>query len=275
MPAFSPCIGTRAQVDARPVCDGQFLIAADTGEAFIDFNGVRVQLCGQGGSGVQPQETGWCSALTDWIVVNSSILVSDSVKGGGPGAGIFNAPDIRLLQETAAFLTSYPVVNGLIRATASEDDEEETTELNTPDLLLPQTDDVFTTRYAVVEGRLLVSGSVPGGGPGNGILATPAVVLNVPDNSLATTYTVVSGRLLVSESVQGGGPGNGVANAPSVAFVHEDNSLKTTYTVVNGRLLISDSVPGGGPGEGVLNAPAVEFPVFTDELETSYSVTEA
>ena len=43
MPAFRPCIGTRAQVDATPVRDGQMLVAADTGEAFVDFGGVRVR----------------------------------------------------------------------------------------------------------------------------------------------------------------------------------------------------------------------------------------
>jgi hypothetical protein len=43
MPAFTPCIGTWAQVDARPVRDGQMLVAADTGEVFIDFNGSYVE----------------------------------------------------------------------------------------------------------------------------------------------------------------------------------------------------------------------------------------
>ena len=88
MPAFTPCIGTRAQVDARPVRDGQMLVAADTGEVFIDFNGVRIRVTGSSGGGETPHgdDDDDDSLLTGWAVVNAALLVSDSVQGGGPGA---------------------------------------------------------------------------------------------------------------------------------------------------------------------------------------------
>ena len=156
MPAFTPCIGTRAQVDARPVRDGQMLVAIDTGEVFIDFNGVRVRVSGQSGGGETPHgdDDDDDSLLTGWAVVNAALLVSDSVQGGGPGAGV----------------------------------------LNTPSVLLPPADDVILTAYAVATAALLLSDSVSGGGPGDGVLNTPAVLLPDIDNELATAYSTTEGR---------------------------------------------------------------------------------
>jgi hypothetical protein len=114
MPAFRPCIGTRAQIDARPVRDGQFLVATDTGEAFIDFGGVRIRISGSsgGGGGQQPGDGDGDdedSLLTSWTVVNAALLMSESVPGGGPGAGVLNAPAVVLEQADEALLTAYAV----------------------------------------------------------------------------------------------------------------------------------------------------------------------
>jgi len=156
MPAFTPCIGTRAQVDARPVRDGQMLVAIDTGEVFIDFNGVRVKVSGQSGGGETPHgdDDDDDSLLTGWAIVNAALLVSDSVQGGGPGAGI----------------------------------------LNTPSVLPPDIADILLTAYAVATASLLLSDSVSGGGPGDGVLNTPAVLLPDIDNELATAYSTTEGR---------------------------------------------------------------------------------
>ena len=111
MPAFRPCIGTRAQVDATPVRDGQLLVAADTGEVFIDFNGVRVRLSG-GGSGESPpsnDEDEEDSLLTAWTVASASLLMSDSVSGGGPGAGILDTPAVLLPETDNDLLTDYSI----------------------------------------------------------------------------------------------------------------------------------------------------------------------
>lgn len=156
MPAFTPCIGTRAQVDARPVRDGQLLVAADTGEVFIDFNGVRIRVSGStGGGGETPHgdDDDDDSLLTGWAVVNAALLVSDSVHGGGPGAGIANAPSVAL-----------PVVDG-----------------------------VLLTAWTVATASLLLSDTVSGGGPGDGVLNTPAVLLPDIDNELATAYSITEG----------------------------------------------------------------------------------
>jgi len=115
MPAFAPCIGTRAQVDARPVRDGQLLVAADTGEVFIDFNGVRIRLSGQSGGGGEPphgDDEDEDSLLTGWTVVSAALLVSDSVQGGGPGAGILDTPSVLLPAFDDTLLTDYSITEG-------------------------------------------------------------------------------------------------------------------------------------------------------------------
>lgn len=112
MPAFSPCIGTRAQIDARPVRDGQFLVATDTGEAFIDFGGVRIRISGSsgGGGGQQPGDgDDEDSLLTSWTVVNAALLMSESVPGGGPGAGVLNAPSVQLAAVDDDLTTGYSI----------------------------------------------------------------------------------------------------------------------------------------------------------------------
>ena len=112
MPAFRPCIGTRAQVDATPVRDGQMLVAIDTGEVFIDFNGVRVRVSGQSGGGETPHgdDDDDDSLLTGWAVVNAALLVSDSVQGGGPGAGVTGAPSVALENDNGELATLYSIV---------------------------------------------------------------------------------------------------------------------------------------------------------------------
>lgn len=114
MPAFRPCIGTRAQIDARPVRDGQFLVATDTGEAFIDFGGVRIRISGSsgGGGGQQPGDGDGDdedSLLTSWTVVNAALLMSESVPGGGPGAGVLNAPYVQLAAVDDDLTTGYSI----------------------------------------------------------------------------------------------------------------------------------------------------------------------
>jgi len=155
MPAFRPCIGTRAQIDARPVRDGQFLVATDTGEAFIDFGGVRIRISGSsvGGGGQQPGDGDGDdedSLLTSWTVVNAALLMSESVPGGGPGAGVLNAPAV----------------------------------------VLEQADEALLTAYAVASASLLLSESVPGGGPGGGVLNAPSVQLAAIDDDLTTGYSI-------------------------------------------------------------------------------------
>ena len=114
MPAFTPCIGTRAQVDARPVRDGQLLVAADTGEVFIDFNGVRIRVSGSSGGGETPHgdDGDDDSLLRGWAVVNAVLLVSDSVQGGGPGAGVLNTPSVLLPDIDDILLTAYSTTEG-------------------------------------------------------------------------------------------------------------------------------------------------------------------
>ena len=114
MPAFRPCIGTRAQIDARPVRDGQFLVATDTGEAFIDFGGVRIRISGSsgGGGGQQPGDGDGDdedSLLTSWTVVNAALLMSESVPGGGPGGGVLNAPSVQLAAVDDDLTTGYSI----------------------------------------------------------------------------------------------------------------------------------------------------------------------
>ncbi len=111
MPAFTPCIGTRAQVDARPVRDGQLLVAADTGEVFIDFNGVRVRLSGSAGGGGEtpPDDDDDDSLLTAWTVASAALMMSDSVSGGGPGAGILDTPAVLLPATDNDLLTDYSI----------------------------------------------------------------------------------------------------------------------------------------------------------------------
>ena len=112
MPAFRPCIGTRAQIDARPVRDGQFLVATDTGEAFIDFGGVRIRISGSsgGGGGQQPGDgDDEDSLLTSWTVVNAALMMSESVPGGGPGAGVLNAPSVQLAAVDDDLTTGYSI----------------------------------------------------------------------------------------------------------------------------------------------------------------------
>ena len=111
MPAFRPCIGTRAQVDSTPVRDGQMLVAADTGEVFIDYNGVRVRLSGSTGGGGEtpPDDDDDDSLLTAWTVASAALLMSDSVSGGGPGAGILNTPAVLLYDIDNDLATDYSI----------------------------------------------------------------------------------------------------------------------------------------------------------------------
>ena len=114
MPAFRPCIGTRAQVDATPVRDGQMLVAADTGEAFVDFGGVRVRLSGPSGDGgaAQPEDDDGDGLLTGWAVASAALLMSDSVPGGGPGDGVLNTPAVLLPDFDNELLTAYSITEG-------------------------------------------------------------------------------------------------------------------------------------------------------------------
>jgi hypothetical protein len=96
------------------VRDGQLLVAADTGEVFIDFNGVRIRVSGSSGGGEQPHgdDDDDDSLLTGWAVVNAALLVSDSVQGGGPGAGVQNTPSVLLPDIDDILLTAYSTTEG-------------------------------------------------------------------------------------------------------------------------------------------------------------------
>ena len=107
MPVFRPCIGTRAQVDARPVVNGQFLVATDTGEAFIDFNGVRIRISGSSGGSASDEDED--SLLTAFSIVNAAISMSESVSGGGPGSGLLNVPTVLLEIPDDDLTTSYSI----------------------------------------------------------------------------------------------------------------------------------------------------------------------
>ena len=102
-------------MDARPGRDGQLLVAADTGEVFIDFNGARIRVSGStGGGGETPHgdDDDDDSLLTGWAVVNAVLLVSDSVQGGGPGAGVLNTPSVLLPDIDDILLTAYSTTEG-------------------------------------------------------------------------------------------------------------------------------------------------------------------
>lgn len=152
MPVFLPCSGTRAQIDARPVADGQFLVATDTGEAFVDIGGRRICISGSsgqpGGSGDGDDDDP--NLFTLWPVASASLRMSDSVAGGGPGAGVTDTPG---------------------RPFGTEWDE----------LLLD---------FAVANALLLFSGSVPGGGPGDGVHGTPGAELPEIEGTLSTSYSI-------------------------------------------------------------------------------------
>ena len=107
MPAFQPCAGTRAQIDAAPVANGQFLVATDTGEAFIDFNNVRIRISGTSGGGGGDEDDD--SLATLWSVVNAAVAMSDSVPGGGPGGGVLNAPVVTLEMTDEELATLYSI----------------------------------------------------------------------------------------------------------------------------------------------------------------------
>ena len=113
MPAFQPCAGTRAQIDATPVANGRFLVATDTGEAFIDFNNVRIRISGTsgGGGGDEPPQGDEDddSLATLWSVVNAAVAMSDSVPGGGPGGGVLNAPVVTLEMTDEELATLYSI----------------------------------------------------------------------------------------------------------------------------------------------------------------------
>lgn len=117
MSAFQPCIGTRAQIDARPVVDGQFLIACDTGEAFIDHNGVRIKIAGGGSSSGGETSSGDEDEdsffLTSFSVVNPAVAMSESVSGGGPGNGVLNAPEVLFDHFDDDLMTSYSIMEGI------------------------------------------------------------------------------------------------------------------------------------------------------------------
>lgn len=157
MPVFQPLAGTRAQIDARPVADGQFLVATDTGEVFVDLGGRRIAVAGSSGSGSSsgPSLDGSgdddddSPFFTSWPIAFASIRMSDSVSGGGPGAGVTDTPG-----------------------------------------LLFDADDAPGLDFAVANAFLLVSGSVPGGGPGNGILGAPGAAIPEIEDSLGTSYSI-------------------------------------------------------------------------------------
>jgi len=89
------------------------LVAADTGEVFIDFNGVRIRVTGSSGGGETPHgDDDDDSLLTGWAVVNAALLVSDSVPGGGPGDGVLNTPAVLLPDFDNELLTAYSITEG-------------------------------------------------------------------------------------------------------------------------------------------------------------------
>lgn len=152
MPAFQPCFGTRAQIDARPVVNGQFLVATDTGEMFLDIGGQRIALSSDSSSSsgsTDDDDSG--SLLTSWSIAPSVVRMSPSVPSGGSGSGVINTPTVLLL-------SSFP--------------------------------DTLTT-YAVASCTILPSASVSGGGAGNGVLNTPTLTLHCPDDDLTTSYSIV------------------------------------------------------------------------------------
>jgi len=152
MPVFQPCAGTRAQIDARPVSDGQFLVATDTGEAFVDIGGRRICISGSSGTsgGTGGDDDDDPSLFTLWPIACASLRMSDSVSGGGPGAGVLNMPSVRLGIGDGNLFTAFSVTNA----------------------------------------DLIVSDSVPGGGPGDGVTGTPfADIPDIPGN-LDTSYSI-------------------------------------------------------------------------------------
>ena len=152
MPVFRPCIGTRAQIDATLVVNGQFLIASDTGESFLDVNGRRVQLSGgtsSGGGSADDDDVD--SLFTFWPTVNAAVCMSESVSGGGPGSGILNVPTV----------------------------------------LLEMMDENLVTDQAVISPLISTSESVSGGGPGAGLTNMPAILLETIEDDLATCYSIM------------------------------------------------------------------------------------
>jgi len=104
MPGFTPCVAYRAQIDGGNIRNGQLIIAVDTGEIFFDYNGRRIALL-QGEGGVVSEESG----ITAFSTVNSALLRSPSVSGGGYGSGLLNAPPVNLPAAVNAD-TAYPIV---------------------------------------------------------------------------------------------------------------------------------------------------------------------
>ena len=62
--------------------------------------------------------------------------------------------------------------------------------LNAPAVVLEQADETLLTAYAVASASLLLSESVPGGGPGGGVLNAPSVQLAAVDDDLTTGYSI-------------------------------------------------------------------------------------
>lgn len=93
MPVFQPCAGTRAQIDASPLRNGQLAIATDTGEMFLDYNGTRIALSATGSGGTVAVEE---SSVTGFAVASTLVLASTSVSGGGPAGGVDHAPGVSL-----------------------------------------------------------------------------------------------------------------------------------------------------------------------------------
>ncbi len=109
--AFKPYAGTRAQIDAKAVADGQFLVATDTGEAFVDFNGTRIRISGSSGDGGEtPGDDDDDSLATFYSIVNADVRMSASVSGGGPGDGVLNVPEVLLEMTDEDLTTLYSIV---------------------------------------------------------------------------------------------------------------------------------------------------------------------
>lgn len=109
MATFRPCYGTKAQIDSTPIVNGQFLVTTDTGEAFVDINGVRVKISGSSSGGGGSEEPAEEHFLTDWVVAFMAVAMSESVSGGGPGAGITNTPPVSFTDFSDDFTTSYSI----------------------------------------------------------------------------------------------------------------------------------------------------------------------
>lgn len=107
MAVFLPRTATRLMIDSSPVLDGQLIIAVDTGEIFLDYNGRRIALL-QGSSEAAGEDE---SISTDYAVVNSTLLQSASISGGGSGEGLVNAPEVEMDSAEPESITDYNIVS--------------------------------------------------------------------------------------------------------------------------------------------------------------------